>query len=413
MQSQVSAPARVREGVALKTDDSLEAMTLAASDAAFDHPDAELLRRHSPVYVILPDGALNAEPPTPDGKHDYHPRRVESYLDGVHGVRQLPTGLLGWVHVGAVGAAVVAGVALAIGVLSRETIQLPRREFGLLLIGGIVITLLVWFGWRFVRTPRSLAALRERVRSDEHLGEGYAMTVLPSLAVAPEIRAWGQYTFAVGDQPAPAAVYARTVHEHGEIVLQYWQFYYYNHWWNKHEADWEVVMVFCDASTDPPAPRRVAYSSHLGGRWREWSEVEPVDGRKQHPRVYVARGSHAQYFAAAEGRYDALVSRPWGLLDLRGRLTINWKTDFVGRPTLPEGRYDLVAIPPGAETVDKKDAEAWSRWWWLQFKGRWGASEGILGPFVQEEGKRWGQPTAWAKEFCEPDGNPWPTAVEP
>ena len=203
-------------------------------------------------------------------------------------------------------------------------------------------------------------------------------------------------------------MYGRVRRDGGLTVLQYWLFYYYNDWWNQHEADWEVAMVYLDASNQPVS---VACSSHLAGTWRTWEATEPAGTEKQHPQVYVARGSHALYFNAAEGVHDAVLQQPWAILDLQGRLTVRGQQDSVG---LPEGEpepYELKVIPDGADTLKPDDA-GWTDWWWLQFKGRWGAKDGIRSPVIQEGGLRWNSPTVWAKCFCEADSSSWREVVE-
>ena len=60
------------------------------------------------------------------------------------------------------------------------------------------------------------------------------------------------------------------------------------------EADWEHVTVFLDAG----APLGVAYSQHQGDAWSGW----PAAAADDHPVVYVARGSHANYPLAGSYR---------------------------------------------------------------------------------------------------------------
>jgi hypothetical protein len=90
----------------------------------------------------------------------------------------------------------------------------------------------------------------------------------------------------------------------GRIALEYWLFYLYNDFYDKHEADWEGITVFLDGDT----PLGVSYSQHQGRKWAPWAA-----GSTSHsPGVYVARGSHADYPTA--GRYSIRVC--W---TLRGR----------------------------------------------------------------------------------------------
>jgi VPS62-like protein len=82
------------------------------------------------------------------------------------------------------------------------------------------------------------------------------------------------------------------------IVLEYWFFYSYNAFTNRHEGDWEWVGVDIDDSAGPfnALPVKVYYSTHHAGRWRLWSELR-ADLNKigDHPVIYVATGSHANY----------------------------------------------------------------------------------------------------------------------
>jgi hypothetical protein len=97
------------------------------------------------------------------------------------------------------------------------------------------------------------------------------------------------------------AVYGRVVPEGDRIVLQYWYFYYddvYSYpfatlgaFWQAHEGDWEVVNVVLSGDEEPLF---VGYSQHCLGQRRAWSGVDLADGT--HPIVYVALGSHANYF---------------------------------------------------------------------------------------------------------------------
>jgi hypothetical protein len=84
-------------------------------------------------------------------------------------------------------------------------------------------------------------------------------------------------------------VYWRLVRQSstGRIALEYWFLYLYNDFLDRHEADWEGVTVFVDDGT----PIGVSYSQHKGRVWSAWPGATPDD----HPVVYVAAGSHANY----------------------------------------------------------------------------------------------------------------------
>jgi hypothetical protein len=63
--------------------------------------------------------------------------------------------------------------------------------------------------------------------------------------------------------------------------------------WQAHEGDWEVVNVVL---SEEEQPQFVGYSQHCLGQQRAWDSTLPrLD---THPIVYVAAGSHANYFFA-------------------------------------------------------------------------------------------------------------------
>lgn len=86
----------------------------------------------------------------------------------------------------------------------------------------------------------------------------------------------------------------------GRLWLQYWLFYYYNDFrlvgsllaGGKHEGDWELVQLRLNASEQPDL---AVYSQHKEAERRPWAEVRKSGNS---PLVYVARGSHANYFRA-------------------------------------------------------------------------------------------------------------------
>lgn len=122
----------------------------------------------------------------------------------------------------------------------------------------------------------------------------------------------------------------------GEYAVQYWFLYFFNFRLNEHESDWEQVTVRLDADRNPID---VYYSAHEGGNTREWERVER-DG--EHPVVYPALGSHANYFV--RGRHPVHVGcrRVIGSIRrcLRGRRIIVDVADGAGRELGSDG-YEL------------------------------------------------------------------------
>ncbi len=179
----------------------------------------------------------------------------------------------------------------------------------------------------------------------------------------------------------PVTVYAHVVRDEDPrtIAIQYWALYYYNDWFNKHEGDWELVEVLLDRQEQP---QWVIVRQHHGGTRRAWSDAPVVGGT--HP-VYVARGSHANYFAGNETYPN---SKDVG----RARIEIMDRTGDAD-PTLP----DVILLPDREGLL--ADPSAWPGAEWLTFRGHWGEKApqrdfgGPLGP--ADKGTQWEQPVAW------------------
>jgi len=83
-------------------------------------------------------------------------------------------------------------------------------------------------------------------------------------------------------------------------TLQYWFFYIYNSWLNSHEGDWELVeLIWLKDDLDyiienELNPDYVVCSKHGWNERREWKDVEKDE--ETHPVIFVAKGSHANYF---------------------------------------------------------------------------------------------------------------------
>jgi protease PrsW len=177
-------------------------------------------------------------------------------------------------------------------------------------------------------------------------------------------------------------VYAHVVHSENPeyTTIQYWIYYFYNDWFNKHEGDWELVEVILLAHGEPAWS---IYSQHHGGVRRSWVSTPLEDNT--HPVVYVARGSHANYFAGNEvfTFEQDIGNRKLVLADRTG---IDKR--LIPQVSLIPTRAELTANPagwPGAE--------------WLMFRGRWGETavygdfNGPYGP--ADKGFQWEDPYTW------------------
>ena len=193
-------------------------------------------------------------------------------------------------------------------------------------------------------------------------------------------------------------LYAR-IWEGGEgssTIVQYWIFYYFNDWRNFHEGDWELVQLSFPGYTaqellergEPPV--FAAYSQHQAGQRTSWADMK-TNGmvEETHPIVYVAQGSHANYF---------LPGNFWSGLDFDDTGLSSWKV--IG----PE-QLNIVLLPE-VET-EEEGLE------WLDFRGLWGEylgfsvsvlglnfwQRGPLGPAWGEKEQRnqkWEHPDEWA-----------------
>lgn len=169
---------------------------------------------------------------------------------------------------------------------------------------------------------------------------------------------------------APVVVYTRIwrnatgTHRAIGYALQYWLFYYFDDWqnavdrpslWQFHEGDWEHVSVGLTRSGEPAY---VAGSEHCTGRFRFWDEVD-IRG-KTHPVVYVARGSHANYFGI-DGYPSPPKCLPSAVRAIAKRLKASDRTG-AGLTLGYSGKLPIKPI--SLDTVP-----------WIAFQGPWGEGE--------------------------------------
>lgn len=171
------------------------------------------------------------------------------------------------------------------------------------------------------------------------------------------------------------AVYGRVVRQGDRTVIQYWLNYYFNsHPMLGHEGDWELVEVELNGDLKP---LRVSLSQHGYGSMRLWQDVETADG---HPVVYVARGSHANYFESGSHSVE--------LGGVPSPLVIDETDSYSGTRTV---RPQVIPLPGSVMDV--------AGYRWLGFAGRWGEVNGMPGgdpPYGPAwSGDRWNSPFAW------------------
>ena len=170
-----------------------------------------------------------------------------------------------------------------------------------------------------------------------------------------------------------SVVYGRVAHVPGKTVLQYWYFYYddvYSYLyppndfiWQAHEGDWEVVNVVLGGDGTPV---EAAYSQHCLGQRRAWADTPRSGGT--HPVVYVALGSHANYFAPGTHQFNVACIPPEALF-LLSQAGLPLPVDYA----LPGGA--TAGPPQSAEvvtTIHKADEHSQA---WLRYPGLWGEQQ--------------------------------------
>jgi hypothetical protein len=210
------------------------------------------------------------------------------------------------------------------------------------------------------------------------LNQGFYID-FPGSALSPGCvyeRDFWKYT---GDQSA--AVYAHIVQDprgRDQLFLQYWFYWYFNDWNNKHESDWEGITLQFQASSIEEAlagePIAVGYSQHEGGERSDWTDTK-LTREGDHPVVYSSAGSHASYYES-----DVYLGR--GASEGFGCDTTTGPSNRV----VP----DVVVLPDSVD--DPTDPLAW-----LDFNGRWGERQsgpfnGPTGPAAKD---RWLDPAPW------------------
>ena len=183
----------------------------------------------------------------------------------------------------------------------------------------------------------------------------------------------------------PTTAYAHVVTEPGKprkLALQYWLYYPFNDWNNKHESDWEMVQLMFDASTASEAlersPTEVGYSQHEGAE-RAARDDDKLERQGTHPVVFPGRGSHANYFEQSV----------W--------LGHSAQEGFgCDNTTAPSRKLQTHAVLlPG-----KPPASASAPFAWLAYRGHWGQEESgpNTGPTGPNTKQQWTEPVTWSDD---------------
>ena len=230
-------------------------------------------------------------------------------------------------------------------------------------------------------------------------GEGVYVD-LPGDALRPGcLYATDSARYAPQSKSAVYAHVARQANRPDYLAVQYWLYWYYNDWNDKHESDWEFVQVLFRASSLEDAltkdPVSVGYAQHTGGETATWT-ADKLEREGSHPVVYSSERSHASYFEPA--------------LFLGRGSSEGFGCDDTESPTV-RLRPRVVLLPDAASGPDAPFA-------WLAFRGRWGErqpapNDGPTGPATKP---RWSAPVDWqddlrASSFVVPGGSAATPAV--
>lgn len=181
----------------------------------------------------------------------------------------------------------------------------------------------------------------------------------------------------------PSTIYGRVAKDPAvpdRIAIQYWFFYVFNDWQNRHEGDWEMIQIEFPAGTPSAAlaiePDRAAYSQHSGARVLSWDDDDLTIVNETHPVVFPGAGSHASY------------TRP-GLFVARGG------TEGLG---CDDARAEEDLIRPHVAVLASDDALAKKEHPWVGFLGHWGELQSAFynGPTGPINKLQWSRPFEWS-----------------
>ena len=179
----------------------------------------------------------------------------------------------------------------------------------------------------------------------------------------------------------PAVLYARaaTDPDHpGMLALQYWFWWVFNDWNDKHEGDWEMIQLLFPVGTVEQAltstPESIAFAQHEGSETAPWADTK-VHRQGNHIVVYPAAGSHAAYYTQAQWFGKSAAA------------------GFGCDNTLAPGTI----LHPQIQVMPDQPTPGFE---WLSFTGRWGEkapsfNNGPTGPNTKTQ---WAHPVTWQQQ---------------
>ena len=398
-----------------------------------------LFYRYAPRIVMRAEDTTRDRPPWPSRTHDYHPRTVELFLEGCRSTEIKPPNLgdpdterhlatlsperqeivRGMFATGFFSPSTpdrLTRFTAYVGHITEQGSGRPLAYFFValtvlaaltgvdaqtVLLGGLLSGVLFLISRPSPPPATGMNVLRERLAATWPMTlSREAMTAVGRVDGA---SAWARYRTAVqgdGDARYPRTIYCRLKAAGHLVAVQYWLFFFYNHWRNIHEADWELITVFHDPALD--RAEFVGLSSHEDGLRRSRSSVTWVD---EQPVVYCAVGSHALYFRPEPNGYLPSVDLARYIGGPPRRASAGSSRDWVPdvdpdeTSALPRFPYRFVELPE--DPPDGPHAPGWNEWWWLAYGGGWGRVTPIHGPANQ--GVKWSDPVAWSKLLVSDD----------
>lgn len=185
-------------------------------------------------------------------------------------------------------------------------------------------------------------------------------------------------------------VYGRRIDPNSDpshIFLQYWLFYPFNHWYNDHEGDWEMIQI--RYSKDRQEPDQLTTSHHHSGTVVKWNQVAKIKGT--HPKIFVAKGGHGNW--PTSGNHS--VGKIWQIVGI-----FRDKTSENGMVLFPEDIVDIVSDKKQKYNLEDVSDEPRSSW--VYWNGRWGDTKvlfwGSKGPESPGVHQQWKDPVSWGNK---------------
>jgi hypothetical protein len=161
------------------------------------------------------------------------------------------------------------------------------------------------------------------------------------------------------------------------LYIQYWFFYYFNHWNNTHESDWEMIQVVFEGTQSVEealefGPSSVAFAQHGGGELSRWND-EKLQKQGDQPVAFPSAGSHGTYY----GQHTFIG---WG------ENGTAFGCDNTTPPSV-ETPLNVILVP---EVIDPDGEFAF-----LLYEGNWGERDFAMfeGPKGPNMGGKWNEPT--------------------